>query len=599
MASDSDKNTGLASYKERVKSAVSWRRDAKYDETWSKLIKLYANRYGYDELAQYDDIIAPNMVFSTVNVIVPSIAVNYPKITVTARKPDGEPRAAVVEAVANHNWRHFEVHDEFRRATKDFVVVGHGWLKTIWSFVQAERDWTPDAFQLEAENRLAQRAAAIQQGVRVGMSEKDYPTEEEVLASIPDKESYIKEDQPLVQRISPFDIFVDPDATNLKDARWIAQRMFIPIEVARTKKEWSAKARRNIQPTAMSEAKRDVDIMFDGEERGKNAEFAVVWEFYDLVNNKVSTFSDGCDDFLLPPGTVPYAFPHPFVFLQNYEVPDKFYPLGDVEAILPLQLELAVTRTQMVNDRKRYRRMYLYRGDEIGADGVDAMLSGDDNVMVEVTGDRPFGELLAPIATTALPPEFYNQTAMILDDINLVSGVTEYQRGAMSEIRRTATEANMIQDGANARAADKLSLIERGISKVANNIVALAQQFLTSDQVAKIVGEDGSVGWVNYSRDDIAGDFDFDVEAGSTQPQNESFRRQSALQMMDAMAPFVSAGVINPFKLAEHVLRNGFGVKNPAEFLMQQPPPMGASPDAAQDPNGEVPAEQAGEPVGY
>lgn len=592
--------TPLNVYKRRVEHAVKWRQDAKYDETWSKLIKLYANRYGYDELSQYDDIIAPNMVFSTVNVIVPSVAVNYPKITVTARKPHDEMRASVVEAATNYNWRHFDVHDEFRQATKDFVIIGHGWLKTIWSFVQSERDWTPETFQAEAQARLMERQQAIAQAAQAGISESEFPSEEDVLASIPEMQPYIKEDQPLVQRVSPFDMYVDPDATTLKDARWIAHRMYIPIEVARKKEEWSRSARERIKPTGMSEAKKNTDITYDGEQRGSETEFAVVWEFYDLVNNKVSTFADGCDSFLVKPAMVPYAFPHPFIFIQNYEVPDKFYPLGDVEVVLPLQMELALTRTQMINDRKRFRRMYMYREAEIGEDGVNAILSGDDNVMINVQGDRPFAELLAPVATTGFTPEAYNQTAMILDDVNLATGVTEYQRGAMSEIRRTATEANMIQDGANARAADKLALIERGISKVASNMVALAQQFLTTDQVAKIVGEDGAVAWVPYSRDDIVGEFDFEVEAGSTQPQNESFRRQSALQMMDAMAPFVSAGVVNPFKLAEHVLRNGFGVKNPNEFLMQPVPPPGMLPGGAGavPPQGQVGPEQAGVPVG-
>jgi hypothetical protein len=41
-------------------------------------------------------------------------------------------------------------------------------------------------------------------------------------------------------------------------------------------------------------------------------------------------------------------------------------------------------------------------------------------------------------------------------DIDSVSGVSEYQRGALPEIRRTATEAGIIQDAANARSSDKL-----------------------------------------------------------------------------------------------------------------------------------------------
>jgi hypothetical protein len=104
----------------------------------------------------------------------------------------------------------------------------------------------------------------------------------------------------------------------------------------------------------------------------------------------------------------------------------------------------------------------------------------------------------------------------------------------------------------------------------------LCQEFLSTDQVAKIVGPDNSVQWVAYSREDVQGEFDFVVEAGSTQPMNESFRRQSAMQMLDAMAPFISAGVVDASKLAEHVLRNGFGIKDPASFLMPPQQPMGA-----------------------
>jgi hypothetical protein len=49
------------------------------------------------------------------------------------------------------------------------------------------------------------------------------------------------------------------------------------------------------------------------------------------------------------------------------------------------------------------------------------------------------------------PPEFYNQSELISNDIDRVSGVSEYQRGSLPEIRRTATEAGIIQDAANAR----------------------------------------------------------------------------------------------------------------------------------------------------
>jgi len=178
-----------------------------------------------------------------------------------------------------------------------------------------------------------------------------------------------------------------------------------------------------------------------------------------------------------------------------------------------------------------------------------------------------------------------------------VSGVSEYQRGNQPEIRRTATEAAMINDGANARSADKLSIVERAIGDVAERVVKLTQEFLTSDSVARIIGPDGAAQWVQYTADDIQGEYDFTVEAGSTQPQNESSRRQAALQLMDAMAPYIGT-VVDPYKMAEYVLREGFGVKNPMDFMIPPPQPM-IDPATGQpmiDPNTGQPMMQPSQP---
>ena len=95
----------------------------------------------------------------------------------------------------------------------------------------------------------------------------------------------------------------------------------------------------------------------------------------------------------------------------------------------------------------------------------------------------------------------------------------------------------------------------------------------------------------------MAGDFDFEVAAGSTQPHNESFKRQMALQMVDAMSPFAGAGIVNMQKLAAYVLQFGFGVKNPDEFLQAPPPPVPAEGAMGMPPESPQTAPQgAGEP---
>jgi hypothetical protein len=145
-------------------------------------------------------------------------------------------------------------------------------------------------------------------------------------------------------------------------------------------------------------------------------------------------------------------------------------------------------------------------------------------------------------------------------------------------LRRTASEVNLLQDAANARTSDKLAVVEQTIAEVGRRMLQLAQQFMQGEQVARVMGRDGEPIWVNFDRDYLKGDFDFEVAAGSTQPHNESFKRQMALQLVDAMAPFAGAGIVDMSKLAAHVLQFGFGVKNPDEFLAQPQQQAGGTP---------------------
>ena len=146
----------------------------------------------------------------------------------------------------------------------------------------------------------------------------------------------------------------------------------------------------------------------------------------------------------------------------------------------------------------------------------------------------------------------------------------------------------MIQDSQNARAADKLAKVEGELASAAELLLKTLQTFMTGEHVVRIVGTDNAPSWAFYDSEYISGSFDFEVEAGSTQPMNETFRRQSALQLVDAMAPF--AEVLNMPALAAHLLQEGFGVKNPQRFIMAPPvagmPPQGGVPGEA-PPQGE------------
>jgi hypothetical protein len=567
-----DKKAELDSIRSRIEDSQKLRKTGSWDERWTNYIQVYSNRYPYEELSDYDDVVVPNMVFSTVNVIVPSVAINNPKIEVSANKEMDELAAETVTAVVNHQWDAYGVQDQVRQAVKDFVIIGHGWVKVVWETEEKQVKLTQEEFRAAAADVLAQKSAALAQSPDM---EDMFPDDETLIAAIPSKRVKLVKDQPLVRRISPFDVFVDPDALVLEDARWIAQRSFIPIQVARKNPDWNAEVRSRIKKVNKSKQRENVDVEFSSD-KSTDSEFAEIYEYYDLVTGQTCVFADGTEGYLVDPADSPFPDGHPFVFVPNYEVPERFFPIGDVETIYPLQLELALTRTALLNDRKRGRRITLFRETALDSDGVDALRAGEDNVMINVTNaSSTFDDVFRQVSSMGLDPQYYQAGDQAMEDINIVSGVSEYARGGESDIRRTATEVGVSQDYANARSSDKLAKVEQAMAKIAERMIRLSQEFMDTAGVARVVDDEQAVSWVPYDREALQGDFRFHVEAGSTQPQNESFKRQQALQMMDVLGQFMGTGLLNDQAVLAQIMRlNGWHDVDKYLGPGVMPPPM-------------------------
>jgi hypothetical protein len=599
----------LQFYRDEVTRSKKWRSDT-YDPTWHRLIDLYRGKQ-YQQASRNDQLII-NLAFATKNVIAPSVAINNPRFVVNSRKPENAANAVVVEEVLNYLWRCYRYQDEVRLAVDDWIDCGHGWIKTGYKFV---KEPVAKASEEQGDSNVINEGAAEGIDDRVD-TEGNVETEMEVRA-----------DRPFLERISMFDMFVDPDARRPGVMRWIAQRTWRSIQDVRVDERYDTRARKRVSSTTSY-----LTTSGDGDNDGRGGldmpdagsiTYCEVIEFYDLKRREVCTFAldgpggeEGTDAsaardlFLIKPAPIPYGFGHPFKMLRNYEIPDTFYPIGELEQIESLQLELNETRNQMLNHRKRFARKWIYARDAFDEDGVRALESDVDNTMIPTIGQDNPANFIAPLPSIGTPPDFYNQSQLIEEDINTVSGVSDYQRGSPeANIRRTATEAAMIQDAANARARDKLAKVESFLSEVGEAIVMLMQQFMTGEAVARITTVAGRA-WVNYDSDYLQGAFDFEVEGGSTEPRNEAFRRQSALQLVDSMAPFIEIGVVNPMGLARYVLQYGFGIKDVSTLLNDpqtaaqqqaqmtgQAPPGGAPPEQGDPMAQQMPAEGMGPPI--
>lgn len=616
----------LAKYRQRVDLAIGFRKNEGLDDLWKRMNDLYRGKHFPKALSDQDNIVV-NVAFSTINVIGPSVAVNHPKITVTPAAMNMEDQAVIAEAVLNYWWRHYDFTSEFQSAVKDSLIFGCGWLKVGWRYVEDE-EYDADAAVADLVERQAQLDDFAAENPQLA---GDLPSDEDLEAELDlvSSRTIVKEDRPFVERCSIGDVYVDPEATSPRDMKWIAHKLVKTLDEVRENESYKKKARMSVRPDSHVDSEwdlggsdwRDSETYDDSEDLAR----VTVWEFYDLTTNQMCVFPEVGDDYLIDPADIPYSYGHPFVYIPNYDVPDQFYGMGELEALEPLQHELNQTRTAMFNDRKAFRRAWLYNPDRFDHVGKGMLASDQDNRLIPVTGQGDLGSAVVPLPTNTTNPQLYQDSSIIESDIATVTAVSEYQRGNVAEIRRTATEASLIADASNARAADKLAKVEHVIAEIGERLLMLAQEFLDSTQVAKIVRADGTSIVFEFEPEDIEGQFDFEVEGGSTRPSNEQQRKQDAIELLQALAPFAAAGLVNLPALLAYCLKYGFDVKNPERFLQMPqidpmtgqpmppgmgapgvgaapPPPTGVFPDAGMEDGGvppgvppEVAAQLAGQ----
>lgn len=585
MARETQAET-LGRFRAKIDHAIRWRMGKGYTATWRRLIDAYAGEQIPPEYK--GDRALVNMAFAVANIVVASTTTQYPKFTVKATKMNLDDQAVIAEAVLNYLWQHYDCHEEFQQSVVDFTQVGHGWLKVGWCYEEYETDvaLSPEQQQAEREARnleLSVEAMSDTEGAG------ELPSREDVEAEVggSSTELTITVDDPYVERISPFDVVVDPEAISIRTLRWISHRIVRDLDEVREDKNYDSRVRHKVQADRML-----IDTDMDDEpltdpEMGTDADRVTIWEFYDLRKQTWCVFAQSGDGFLRKPEAIPYKYANPFVMLRNHEVVDRFYPMGDLEVIESLQEELNKTRTQAIDARKQNVRKFIGRASALGPEARQALSSDADGEVVLVEDDtQPLDQILIHAPYLQFDPSIYNSHGQtVMGDIQTVTGLSDYQFAQMPDTRRLATEAMAVQGATNARAQFMLARIERQLAQCGRKLLMLAQQFVDDQRVARISGPGGDM-MFQYSGEDIEGEYDLAVEAGSTQPNNDVLRRQEALSLFNTLAPLMGT-VIDPVELTRYVLQTGYDIKNVDRFFLQQqapmpgqepPPPEGAPP---------------------
>lgn len=575
-----------------------------HERAWNDYAALYANQM--DQARQTTT--SPrnvNLAFQTVEIIVSAATERYPKIYASARKKDAVGRARNAEMILDHWERTHYTNLEVEFGHRDAAIFGNGFLKTAW-MREASRSVEPDPIELQ--KMLAGRDRLAQELGMPYLSDKDVY---EYLKAI---NAQTISNHPLTRRISPFDVWVDMQARSMRDIAWFSHRYRRPIEEIRNDPGYSFKQRRRFEEV-------DGPQQYDGRLFGADAvpsgglAFGDIIELWDIVEEQlyIVGFNQMSDpDKVLYAGDYPYAVGLPFTTMSFYQLPDQIYSMSVIELIAPLQQELNDIRDEQTAARRRMRQKFATLEGVLDDEAIEELQSDVEGAVVQLKKEFLDGtgmsvrDAVVPLASMGVNAELYNQSGVVQSDIYNITGVTEYQRGLVSTYR-SATEVNTVNDFTSARLARTIRDVHLARLSVARLQIGLAAQFMDSEEVVRIVGEqpelmtnpqafyDGRNTVFPFNRRDIAGEYDILLEPGSYDPDNKQTRMDNLAQLYQLLSPTPE---FNRPKFITDLMEI-MGFADPNAYVLPTPPNPAFMPGAqGSQPGGGVAAPGGGRPAG-
>lgn len=562
--------------RQRLKAGQQYR-SALREDIWLRSEKQYEGDHW--EIKSGNDQITVNMSFSTVNVIVPYMTGGEPAFVVQPYGHGATPlNAAIQQAFLNRIWRGPEVsgQEELESAAVDFIILGDGFLK-----------------------------------VGYDISERRVDGEDATYADIAEL---------WVARANPWDIWIDPTSDGVHNARWVCHRLRF------TREEMKNSGYSNIDEDNVTYGA--FHRLDDESRESKRAyiregmdgtDYAVIYEFYDLVEKYKVVFADG-DAPLQFIEDLPVV---PIVQMGNYRIPNSPYHMGDLEQLWEIQQELNKTRSHMIQHRARNVQKFFAREGKLGAGAQEALKSPTVNETVWIKGDEPIENIIQASQVPNLTGDVYNVSEIMQRDIYEISGVNEYLRGATPNIRRTATEASIIEGASNIKSQFKLRQAEKAAQKVGTLLLGFAadvypqtdyeemQLYLTGRDAELVLrntpesdrldeaGQPIELGGGSFdavispSPEIWQGTYEVIVEAASTELRNPVMREQKYrgmfLDLLGAVPVLAQMGVNIDMRKLLMLWFESAGIDD-VEGLLGQPsqPPLppegGVGPEGEQDP---------------
>lgn len=552
---------------EEIAAVKHWRariaagRSVDYDEhqKWKEWRKYAAGR-------QDDWLVNTNLIQSTIEALLPFIYARDPDFAVTPEESVGEDRfrqvrqfALTLQQVLSRLMRDGGLKGVMQRAVVSAMTAGQGWAKLAFQFA-TERDPLIERRMADIQDNLA-RIAALQDDLddtaRVDADVKREELRAQLMAL--DEQVEIQIARGLaIDVIQAEDIQVDPALRELSDyqhADWIAHRIWMTPDKAKatfpTLTDDQLKAANTYHQRCDTDGGAGSQQPTRATSSGaSNAEpgWVAVWEIWDRQASVVRTLIEGVEVWArdpYAPSPVGKRF-YPLFMIAFHHIDGLRQPIADVEFWRRLQDEYARARSQWAAHRRRAIPARVGFRDSITPEDAKRLTNPDLNELILIERLNPTDraqDMAAVLSHPAISGELYNVDP-IRQDLEMVSGLQDANRGSVVRAK-TATEADILQQGALSRISKRVDDIEAVLTDMAQYAAELALQALSPEEAMRIAGPESE--WPQLSKDDLYSMVSIQIRAGSAGKPNTAAERESWTELL----PIIRQSVIEIVQLRQ------------------------------------------------
>ncbi len=552
------KDDHLEMWRRRLETAVKRLEQEGHLDKWRKIRAAYRG----EEAAPDDEANNIQYILSTANSILPTIVAEDPFIHIRPRRPGDKRGATIAQAAVNFVWKRSRTTRVLQDAALYALLYGIGPIRTEY-----------DAHDFVAPTFDSGGTKEVPGGDQLDPDQRADLMEAQSMVAFNDDPN----DMPRARLVAPWSLLVPDGFASLTEMDWVGEmHMFRPDDL---RHDYAKRFRvpKGLQATHVR-VNGIPKRLSRGEINKGEAEYVAVYEIFywrrkrsgEMQRTKLWLLADhghlqeavlAHEDDLSP------VVGYPYTVLRFATDPGDFYAttVADLQAIMTLTESLNSSINHMLqHNRQQRERVYLVAKEILEQEGVsDGIANAEDGDCIGIdTGGRAIADVFA-ILPEARQPGDTSYLISTLDKLVLeISGVGVLQRGGMQRKGATATEASIANQGFQSRSAIRLARVDEAIEDVAGHYLAFIREFWEEPRYISVVG--GEEDFVTFTSSEIEGQYDVDIQSGSTLPTDPGSEQQALVglasflgQNLGMLLPLVQQGIL-PKDVITEFIREAF-----------------------------------------